>query len=103
VVGYEWDRIFDNGYSPPNLQVLSTSPTLSDDNKSDVGNTTYYIAPSGAMVFATGSIYWALSLDDYRLDPDPACNSDAQSVPEMQNLMANVMKAVAELHLAQSE
>jgi hypothetical protein len=58
LAGNEWDRIFANGASPAELQVLGTSPTISYENKHDISNTTYYIAPSGAMVFATGSIYW---------------------------------------------
>jgi hypothetical protein len=98
LVGYEWDRIFDNGLTPPNLHVLSTSHIVSDENKADTSNTTYYIAPSEAMVFATGSIYWTLSLDDYQLDPDPACINQSQPIPAMQKLMTNVMEAVAVSH-----
>jgi hypothetical protein len=46
------------------------------------------------MVFATGSTYWALALDDYRLNADPACGNQNQEVPEMQKLMTNVMAAI---------
>jgi len=98
LVGYEWDRVFANGLTPPNLQVLSTSHTENDAGQADTSNTSYYIAPSGALVFATGSIYWTLSLDDYRLDPDPACTNRSEEIPEMHKLMSNVMEAVAVLH-----
>jgi hypothetical protein len=98
LVGYEWDKVFANNLTPANLQVLSTSHTVSDENVPDTGNTTYYIAPSGAMVFATGSIYWTRALDDYRFEPDPLCPDQNQVIPEMQKLMINVMQAVAVFH-----
>ena len=97
LVGYEWDRIFANGASPPGLQVLATSSTIDDSNKADVSNTTYYIAPSGAMVFATGSIYWAAALDSYRFDRSASCGQHVV-VPGIQKLMANVMDALAVSH-----
>jgi hypothetical protein len=76
------------------LQVLSQSPTRNDTNKADSSDTTYYITSSGAMVFATGSIYWDYALDAYRLTPDPQCANQDLVVPGMQRLMANVMKAL---------
>ena len=97
LVGYEWDKVFANGATPQNLQILSTSHTFNDQNKPDVSNTTYYIASSGAMVFATGSIYWTFALDDYRFNVDPACANQSHAVPEIQKMMGNVMKAVVVL------
>lgn len=97
LVGYEWDRFFSNGASPGDLKVIGTSPTRNDANKSDFSNTTYYIAVSGAMVFATGSIYWAASLDSYRLHTDKLCDYPTV-VPGMQQLMANVMSALIVHH-----
>jgi len=41
------------------------------------------------------SIYWTLSLDDYRYEPDPKCENQSHAIPEMQKLMSNVMEAVA--------
>ncbi len=94
LVGYEWDRVFANGATPSGLQVLGTSSTINETNKPDVSNTTYYIAPSGAMVFATGSIYWTAALDSYRFDKNVACGQQF-TVPGMQVLMAKVMDALA--------
>ncbi len=94
VVGYEWDRIYNNGATPPGLQVLSVSHTVDLTNKSDVSNTTYYIASSGAMVFATGSIFWTTALDEYRLYTDPSCSGQKHVVPGMQKLMEHVMDAL---------
>ena len=98
LVGYEWDRVFANGASPPGLQVLGTSSTVNNSNRADVSNTTYYIAPSGAMVFASGAIYWTTALDSYRYSADPKCAGQQLVVPGIQKLMANVMDALAVDH-----
>ena len=98
LVGSVWDRIFSNGATPAGLQVLGTSQTQTDDNRADTSNTTYYIAPSGAMVFATGSIYWTLSLDHYRYQTDTLCANQNTVVPGMQKLMANIMDALVIHH-----
>jgi hypothetical protein len=100
LVGYEWDHVFDNGATPSGLQVLSISQTRSDFGIADYSNTTYYIAQSGAMVFATGAIYWTLALDSYRLYSDTQCPSESRVVPGMQQLMANVMANLVVLHSA---
>jgi hypothetical protein len=94
LVGYEWDRVMNNGATPAGLQVLGTSHVIDDFNYKDTSNTTYYIARSGAMVFATGSIYWTHALDNFRLFPDPGCPGPNNEVPGMQKLLANVMNAL---------
>ena len=94
IVGNEWDHVFDNNASPVGLQVLGTSFTMDDFNNADVSNTTYYIAPSGAMVFAAGSISWTLALDSYRFYTNNACTTQNLVVPGMQKLLANVMDAL---------
>jgi hypothetical protein len=95
LVGYEWDRIFTNGATPAGLQVLAVSATRNQDGIADTSNTTYYIAPSGAMVFATGSIYWASALDSYRFQTDPLCANQGTSVLGIQKLMARFMQLLA--------
>ena len=100
LVGYEWDRVFANGATPAGLQVLGASHTVKNNNTPDTGNTTYYIAPSGAMVFATGSIYWTLALDNYRFQTDGSCTGQSLVVPGMQKLMAHVMDALVVHHPA---
>lgn len=95
IVGYEWDHVYANGASPAGLHVIGTSHVLSSTNHADVSNTTYYIASSGAMVFATGSVYWARALDNYRFSGgDRACAGQDTSVPAMQELMRHVMDAL---------
>ncbi|GAC1649473.1 MAG: hypothetical protein NVS4B12_18560 [Ktedonobacteraceae bacterium] len=98
LVGYEWDRVFDNGHTPAKLQVLATSETMSKEGISDSSNTTYYIASSGALVFATGSIYWTAALDSYRYDYTLTNTKDAQTVPAIQQLMKNIMQALVQHH-----
>jgi hypothetical protein len=100
LVGYEWDRVFANGATPAGLQVLGASHTVDNTNTPDSSNTTYYIAPSGAMVFATGSIYWTLALDNYRFQTDASCTGQSLVVPGMQKLMAHVMDALVAHHPA---
>jgi hypothetical protein len=94
LVGYEWDRVYDNGKSPVGLEVLSASPTRDHLKVPDISNTTYYIAPSGAFVFATGSIYWTQALDSYRYTTIKPCLGQNQVVPGIQKLMTNVMEAL---------
>jgi hypothetical protein len=48
--------------SPRPIDVLATSPVMCGRSP-DTGNTTYYSAPSGAGVFASGTLAWICSLD----------------------------------------
>src|SRR5205085_9372266 len=98
LVGYEWDHIFNNGATPQGLQVLSVSHPRDNNNQPDISNTTYYIASSGAMVFAAGAIYWTASLDSYRSYIDPSCSNQNPVVPGIQKLMMHVMDALVTHH-----
>ena len=71
LVGWEWDAEVDNGHSPPGLRLLSATP-VNGDLMSDVGvmsqgdavaHAATYRAPSGARVFATGSMLFSWGLD----------------------------------------
>jgi len=101
LVGYEWDRVFNNGSTPVNLKVLADSPTTNYLHISDSSNTTYYVASSGAMVFATGSIYWTASLDSYRYSTDKLCSNQGPVVPGIQKLMTHIMDALVVNHTSQ--
>jgi hypothetical protein len=94
LVGYEWDRVFNNGHSPAGLQILAISEALSIEGMHDTSNTTYYVAPSGALVFATGSIYWTAALDSYRHDRTLYGTKNAKTIPEIQQFMSNIMDAI---------
>ena len=98
LVGHEWDRVFDNGDTPLTLHILSTSPTVDVSGSSDYSNSTYYVADSGSLVFATGSLNWGYALDDLRLFANPACAGKTAVIPGMQALMRNVMEQAVLFH-----
>lgn len=89
-VGYEWDTIVAS--SPANVQTIGTTNT--GVQGASVANTTFYVAPSGARVFASGSIDWEHALDTYRwLTPSAGQTASGNRVaPQMQVLLANVMQ-----------
>ncbi|PYP92404.1 MAG: hypothetical protein DMG65_04180 [Candidatus Angelobacter sp. Gp1-AA117] len=79
-LGYEWDVDTDNGFRPAGLFHLSTSTyTLTSDFLLDFGanfgagtathNLTLYRAPSGALVFGSGTVQWPFGLDDNHDNP----------------------------------
>lgn len=68
LVGYEADRLFSE-YAQPNAvsgtyTLLSQSAFKSYDG-TDYANSSIYQAPSGAWVFAAGTIGWGFALDNY--------------------------------------
>ncbi|HET9598987.1 MAG TPA: N,N-dimethylformamidase beta subunit family domain-containing protein, partial [Anaeromyxobacteraceae bacterium] len=70
LVGYEFDRSFDNGFSPPGLRILARSPVVDGEGKASWHETATWTAPSGALVFATGTMDWANALvPGERADP----------------------------------
>jgi len=99
LVGYAWDHVYNNGSSPKGLYVLGTSSTVTDGGGKDKSNTTYYIAPSGAMVFASGSMYWEHALDNYRVLFDKTCAGKGGVVPGIQKLMAHIMDELVAHHV----
>jgi hypothetical protein len=67
IVGYEYDKVWNNGFSPPGLTILSNSPVVGccEGSGASTSNSTLYTAPSGARVFASGTIQWSWGLDNY--------------------------------------
>jgi hypothetical protein len=66
IVGYEYDKAFNNGAQPPGLTLLSNSPVVGCcGGSSSVSNSSIYTAPSGAQVFDAGTIQWSWGLDDF--------------------------------------
>jgi N,N-dimethylformamidase beta subunit-like protein len=66
LVGYEYDRTFANGFTPPGLTVLARS-VVADD----IAETATYEAPSKAIVFTAGTNFWSWGIDGYRHDSMP--------------------------------
>lgn len=98
LVGYEWDKLFQNGATPAGLQVLATTATINDSGQADSSNTTAYISSAHSLVFATGGVYWTAALDTYRYQSDPNCVGQPTVIPEMQKLMSNVMAGLIVTH-----
>jgi hypothetical protein len=84
LVGYEMDRFMSEYPRPPGATptILSQSPFIDINGNFDTSNAAIYQAPSGAWVFAAGTICWAWALDD--LD-------EAVSDPRILRLTANVI------------
>ena len=67
IVGYEMDR-YEPGYPGPNATtwtLLSRSPFTDSGGNADYSNSSIYQAPSGAFVFATGTMSWSWGLDSF--------------------------------------
>ncbi len=62
VIGSEYDRYDPNVPGPDNVDILTHSP-LTCQGKADYSDATYYSAPSGAGVFASGTIDFVGNID----------------------------------------
>ena len=65
ILGYAYDALATNGVSPINLSILGQSSLVDATMQTHIAETTYYRAPSGAMVFDAGSIWWGWGLDEF--------------------------------------
>ena len=87
LVGYEWDAVVNNGFTPAGLVTLSQSPTqvqgglplLPPGTNPNIANAVRYTAPSGAKVFSSSSIQWAWGLDSDRVT-NPREDSRVQQI-----------------------
>ncbi|MBR0739354.1 DUF4082 domain-containing protein [Bradyrhizobium liaoningense] len=93
-LGYEWDTAPDNGFDPAGLVRLSSTTVNVSTYLLDYGNTvgdgtathnlTLYRAPSGALVFGAGTVYWPWAL---------SANHDKEETPvdpRVQQAMVNL-------------
>jgi hypothetical protein len=83
-VGYEYDKVWNNGKSPAGLQVLASSPVVDVNGVSSTSNATIYTAPSGAMVFSAGTNYFSWLVDT---NPYQAHGVDARVQKMVTNLL----------------
>lgn len=67
LVGYEWDHVFDNGFSPAGLDILGSSPAFGVFGNAVQSNMTVYAPTSENFVFAGGTIEfgWGLGKPGY--------------------------------------
>jgi len=68
LVGYEYDRTFLLN-TPGRAAVVARSPVVDAEGRTSFSEATVYTAPSGAVVFGAGTIYFARGLDGARRDP----------------------------------
>jgi hypothetical protein len=61
LIGSEYDRYIPGQKGPSNVQILAHSPVTCHE-KAGFADMTYYTAPSGAGVFASGTIDWLANL-----------------------------------------
>ncbi|WP_184327604.1 N,N-dimethylformamidase beta subunit family domain-containing protein, partial [Rhizobium sp. BK529] len=97
-LGYEWDEAPDNGFDPAGLVKLSSTTLPVSTYLLDYGNTTgnanathnltLYRAPSGALVFGAGTVYWTWGLSDNH--DNQATPSDPRVQQAMVNLLADM-------------
>src|SRR2546430_1146607 len=66
IVGYEMDHFWPDAPAPNSSDrtLLSHSPFTDDGGHADYANSSIYQAPSGAWVFATGTMSWSWGLDN---------------------------------------
>ena len=105
ILGYEWDFAPDNGFSPAGLVRLSSTTDyiqneLVSSNYGSVAtssgyathNLTLYRAPSGALVFGAGSIFFPFALNSNHLPhgTEPISPADHDLQQAMVNLFADM-------------
>ncbi|TAX64877.1 DUF4082 domain-containing protein [Rhizobium ruizarguesonis] len=97
-LGYEWDEASDNGFDPAGLVKLSSTTLPVSTYLLDYGNTTgdatathnltLYRAPSGALVFGAGTVYWTWGLSNNH--DNEATATDPRVQQAMVNLLADM-------------
>src|SRR5207302_3312603 len=77
IVGHEFDRFDPRAPTPPDVELLTHSPVVCQ-GRADYSDMTYYAAPSGAGVFATGTTGWIIHLN--LRCPQPTCRPNTNVV-----------------------
>ena len=91
LVGVEIDRAYPIKGTPKTLHVAAHTPVDCSGYGSTFSDLTYYTATSGAGVFASGSMSWAVGL----LGPNKAYNIDEAASQFSQKASANLLTAMA--------
>lgn len=98
LLGYEWNSDVDNGFRPAGLVPLSSTTVNVNSLLLDYGSAvgpgtashalTLYRAPSGALVFGAGSVYWSWGLD---------ANHDNEATPIDRNVQQAMINLFADM------
>jgi hypothetical protein len=91
LVGYEYDRRYANN-TPGTATVVARSPLVDIYGRPGVSEAVLYRAPSNALVFGAGSIYFPLGLDDFVHGPYRGLRD-----PRIERMVANLFKAALDL------
>ncbi len=62
VVGSEYDRLHENGRTPSGIETVAESPGLAREGVIEASHATVYYPTRGSIVFAAGTLSWALAL-----------------------------------------
>jgi subtilisin-like proprotein convertase family protein len=93
IVGEEWNAFLGSGGTPPGIEAMSDGVVIGNNGLPYKQNSTIYTAPSGAMVFAAGSIHWSWGLIDHsypnQVFQSYALSNDADH--RIEQLMANIL------------
>ena len=102
-LGYEWDEDPDNGFRPAGRIPLSSTTvsgleTFTDygslvaENTSATHSLSLYRAPSGALVFGSGTVQWSWGLDNTNAWGNSTTRPSSNPVdPTMQQATANLL------------
>ncbi len=97
IVGEEWNAFLGSGGTPPGIEAMSDGVVIGNNGLPYKQNSTIYTAPSGAMVFAAGSIHWSWGLIDHsyanQVFQSYALSNDADH--RIEQLMANILDRFA--------
>ncbi|GAA2021873.1 hypothetical protein GCM10009740_08350 [Terrabacter terrae] len=92
LVATEIDRAYPVAGTPANLQVVAHSPVPQFQKPDTHSDMTYYTAPSGAGVFAVGTMAWAAGLRGAHARP----RIDERAATFARTVTANLLHAMAE-------
>ena len=94
LLGYEVDGALQPTLRPYGVSVIAHSPIPNYSGAYPFSDMATYVAPSGATVFATGSIWWSWGLDDFGV---PTIHSISRIDPTAQQITRNVLNRFASL------
>jgi hypothetical protein len=94
IVGYELDQRTSRSPAGVRLVGSGSAPCMAAGGVTGhLAETTMYTAPSGAVVFATGTLGWELALSpDPNASPDAPRAADRRVVRMTRNLLARVLR-----------
>ena len=94
LIGVEYDRVTPTSPTPRPIEILAHSPLVCD-KKHSFSDSAYYTAPSGAGVFASGTMRWVEGLMAGTRDDGGDHGMDARTGAFVTQVTENLFKAFA--------